>query len=343
MRRHVFSLTLALCLCLLVSGCQPSPAPTPSTKQVVCSYVRRVVEDRNREIREKREQGGIVPLALEKGYQWEVGNTSISGWTEEQKQKLCGETSDETASLWSPAQTGNASLALLSASDADLPVSFDWRKYDEHDWTTPVQHQGECQTCVAHAAVAVMESLLKISGDDPNLNPDLSEQFVWLRGGGKSCDEGWNIAEAAQFLVEQGVPDDECWPYDPEDPTEDDCCPDWQNRVVKAAMFRRLRDREEMKRSLVSNGPLLARFVVHRDIDCYRGGVYRQVLIDRRGGHAVAIVGYDDADRCWIVKNSWGTGWGESGWLRIGYQEVGIDSRVYEIKLSDSVPTALDR
>ena len=339
MRRPVLSLSLALFLCLLVSGCHPGPAPAPSTKQVVCNYVRGVMEDKNREIREKREQGGIVPLAFEKGYQWEVGTTSISGWTEEQKLKLCGETSDETASLLgSPSQARTASLALLSASDVELPVSFVWRKYNGADWTTPIQHQGECPTCVAHAAVAVLESLLKISGADPNLNPDLSEQFVWLRGGGKSCDEGWNIAEAAQFLVEKGVPDDECWPYDPEDPTEDDCCPDWQNRVVKAAMFRRLRDREEMKRSLVSNGPLLARFVVHRDIDCYQGGIYRQVLIDRRGGHAVAIVGYDDVDRCWIVKNSWGT-----GWLRIGYQEVGIDSRVYEIRLSDSIPTALAR
>ena len=33
----------------------------------------------------------------------------------------------------------------------------------------------------------------------------------------------------------------------------------------------------------------------------------------------LAIVGYDDSEECWIVKNSWGTNWGEDGWVRISY------------------------
>ncbi len=37
------------------------------------------------------------------------------------------------------------------------------------------------------------------------------------------------------------------------------------------------------------------------------------------GGHAILIVGYDDAQGCWICKNSWGTGWGESGFFRVKY------------------------
>jgi hypothetical protein len=40
----------------------------------------------------------------------------------------------------------------------------------------------------------------------------------------------------------------------------------------------------------------------------------------------VTIVGYDDGQQCWICKNSWGPGWGESGFFRIGYGECGIDT-----------------
>jgi C1A family cysteine protease len=41
----------------------------------------------------------------------------------------------------------------------------------------------------------------------------------------------------------------------------------------------------------------------------------------------VTIIGYDDVEAYWIVKNSWGSGWGESGFLRIAYGECHIDSK----------------
>jgi C1A family cysteine protease len=39
----------------------------------------------------------------------------------------------------------------------------------------------------------------------------------------------------------------------------------------------------------------------------------------------VCVVGYNDARKFWIVKNSWGTGWGEGGYFRIAYGQVGLD------------------
>ena len=45
----------------------------------------------------------------------------------------------------------------------------------------------------------------------------------------------------------------------------------------------------------------------------------------------MAIIGYDDAQKAWIAKNSWGTGWGAGGFFRIGYGEVGIDASMWGV------------
>jgi hypothetical protein len=60
---------------------------------------------------------------------------------------------------------------------------------------------------------------------------------------------------------------------------------------------------------------------VYSDFYYYSGGVYQYTSGTYQGGHAILIVGYDDAGQYFIVKNSWGSGWGESGYFRIGYSE----------------------
>jgi hypothetical protein len=44
------------------------------------------------------------------------------------------------------------------------------------------------------------------------------------------------------------------------------------------------------------------------------------------GNHAICVIGYDDTQNCWICKNSWGTGWGDSGFFKIAYGQCGIGS-----------------
>jgi hypothetical protein len=83
---------------------------------------------------------------------------------------------------------------------------------------------------------------------------------------------------------------------------------------------------------------------VYQDFFSYSGGVYRHVTGALAGYHAVSVVGYDDTQSCWISKNSWGPGWGEAGFFRIGYGQAGIDSQFafYDVDLACPPPVPED-
>jgi hypothetical protein len=74
-----------------------------------------------------------------------------------------------------------------------------------------------------------------------------------------------------------------------------------------------------MKQALIDHGPLVISIHFWRDFYGYRGGVYKQHIGRPVGGHVVTIVGYNDSENCWIVKNSDGIEWGEDGWFRMAY------------------------
>jgi hypothetical protein len=77
-----------------------------------------------------------------------------------------------------------------------------------------------------------------------------------------------------------------------------------------------------LKNALLTYGPLVTTMNVYSDFYSYARGVYSYVSGSYQGGHAVAIIGYDDTNQCFIVKNSWGTEWGELGFFRIDYGEL---------------------
>ena len=67
---------------------------------------------------------------------------------------------------------------------------------------------------------------------------------------------------------------------------------------------------------------MIATFAVYSDFFSYRSGVYSYTTGTLAGYHAVLVVGWDDVNHALIVKNSWGTWWGESGYFRIAYSEI---------------------
>jgi hypothetical protein len=198
---------------------------------------------------------------------------------------------------------------------------------------TPVKNQGSCGSCVAFAAVGALEGQLKTQTNNPSWNIDLSEQHLFSCGGG-SCSKGWYLSSALNYLKQYGTPDEACSPYLGASGSCSNSCPNWQSRAYKISSWNWVTATPEAIEAALQNGPLLTRFDVYTDFFSYSGGVYHYTSGSRAGGHAVTIVGYDSIERYWIVKNSWGSSWGESGYFRIGFGEVGIDQSAATIKTS---------
>lgn len=72
------------------------------------------------------------------------------------------------------------------------------------------------------------------------------------------------------------------------------------------------------------------RFDVYQDFMNYKGGVYQHTSGSKMGGHAIKILGFGKANglNYWLCANSWGPAWGEQGYFRIAWGEVGIDKTV---------------
>lgn len=207
----------------------------------------------------------------------------------------------------------------------DLPSYFSWRDINGTDYTTPIKNQAPAPTCEAYALIASLETKMQYHLGKI-YNPDLSEAHLFFYPGGSIRAGYVNIIDAANYLVEHGVPDEGCFP-DPHRPYDFsfESLRGWENRTVKIKEWGWVEhSQEEMKKALIEHGPLIVCMYFWKDFYYYHGGIYRHKWGRLAGGHVMAIVGYDDEEKCWIIKNSWGTGWGEDGWLRIDYDSLWI-------------------
>lgn len=299
--RHVAVLTLALvALSLLLyrapTNAQkqtetPSPTPTPSI-------------------------GELQALVDRAGYDWTVGETSVSNLTAKEQRRLLGLATDGMVTI------AGDEYCFVSSYPHDYPAALDWRDRYGHDWTTAIRNQGQCGSCSAFATAAALESRLKIAHDNSGWWPDLSEAHIFFCDSG-DCSIGMDPIFALIDAQSRGVVDEACYPYQP---CNQSCspCADWESRVTKIDCFRRSNGDDRIKQELADYGPLVTAMDVYDDFHSYAGGVYAHAWGDYSGAHAVALVGYNDSGGYWIAKNSWGTNWGESGWFRIAYGQCGI-------------------
>ncbi len=253
---------------------------------------------------------------------WTAGITSVSKLSVENRRACLGLVLDEGELSRIQRRLTTPGRERLST----FAPERDWRLKDGLNWVTPAKDQGLCGSCVAQAAVGVMESRARIQFNKPEWNIDLSEAELFFCGAGRKCSSGWWPSTALEWAQKNGVCADDLFPYVDHDI---DCIvPQGRsNKVMTVSEWREVIDVGERKQFLDSTGPMIACMAVYSDLYNYVDGVYHHVAGDLIGYHAVCCVGYSEKEGCWICKNSWGSDWGQRGFFKIAYGEGEIESR----------------
>lgn len=259
-----------------------------------------------------------VQQALERQRgRWVARPNALTALSEPEQRRRLGETSKDDG-LYFVVDTGRPSL----------PRRFDWRDRDGVSYASPILNQGSCGSCVIFATIGTLETQMNVSRRTTDSPWNYSTQHLLSCGGG-NCKDGWNANAAANFLLRSGVPDAACFPYTSGSNGQDVACrltcADVAKRTTRIARFstptQSTVNVNAVKQALL-RGPVLTTMNVYSDFFYYGGGVYHHVTGDYVAGHAVSIVGWDDDERAWIVRNSWGRNWGDHGYFRIDWNDV---------------------
>ncbi len=260
----------------------------------------------------------------EEGANWTAGYSRIVSLSDEEKKKLVfsineSEYEKQTKKFIKehPEYSTTPPISLPTR-----PISFDWRN-NKGDWVTPIKNQDSCGSCWAFGTVGGLESKFKINLNHSSFNPDLSEQDL------VSCDpfdfgcNGGFIKTALYHIEREGLVNESCFPYEASDIDCSNKCPHSKSQVHKIKKWSSCLfcPKNTIKHYLIKQGPLIVVMRVYTDFHFYESGIYKHTTGKYKGVHAVVIVGYNDTGRYWIVKNSWGSYWGEDGYVRISYDE----------------------
>lgn len=227
---------------------------------------------------------------------------------------------------------GNYTGTPHTKSAQQLPPSYDLR---EEGYVTPVKDQGQLGTCWAFSSIGAIESRWKRLEDD---TVDLSEKnMVTCHGFANGPDDGGNIYLAAAYLSRlQGPLLEDTDPY--ENLTDTSTCYIHGQPPAYIPEVRFLpKDRDEVKRAIMNYGAVstsmyadsISKYYNPSDDTWYYNG-------NKNSNHGILIVGWDDnkvvtggtaveeTRGAWIIKNSWGTGFGEEGYFYLAYDDTRV-------------------
>jgi C1A family cysteine protease len=228
-------------------------------------------------------------------------------------------------------------VPMIDASVQTLPSSYDWRSLNG---VTPIKNQGSCGGCWAFSTVGPLESQILIKD---GVTVDLSEQYlISCNESGWSCNGGWfahdyHMSRDGQDSNGPGAVYESSDPYT----ATSSACTGTYTHPYKISSWAYVGSEmavpsvEAIKQAIYTYGPISAAIYVGNAFQAYSGGIFN---VNESGSpnHGIVLVGWNDDlgpdNGYWILRNSWGTSWGESGYMRIRYNisQVGYGANFIE-------------
>lgn len=202
-------------------------------------------------------------------------------------------------------------------------------KVDLRPYTNQVEDQGQLGSCTGNAIAEAIEMLYNKN----KKKVDLSRLFIYyytrLIEGTVKYDSGAYIRNGIKACNHYGAPLESLWPYNiskfksaPSSVAVTDASKRKITRYERASNFNACID------ALTNGYPVVVGFLVYSSFmssSVMRTGImpYPNTRSEKLlGGHAVLLVGYDNTNQRFIVKNSWGQGWGDRGYFYMPYQVI---------------------
>jgi len=238
------------------------------------------------------------------------GLNKFSDYTPEEFKKLLG---------YVPQNSTFERSILPNKGGGAVPSTYDWRNQKK---VTPVKDQGQCGSCWAFSVVENIESIWMIAkgitGDQ--MKPLSEQEIVDCDSSDSGCSGGDPPTAYAYVISAGGLETEADYPYTA---SNDDCSFDKSKVAVTISDWKyatQSQDESEMQTALINWGPLSI-CVDAEPWQDYSQGILASSDCGRSLDHCVQAVGYDMTNTTpfWSVRNSWGSDWGEDGYIRLEY------------------------
>jgi C1A family cysteine protease len=207
------------------------------------------------------------------------------------------------------------------------PPSVDWRKKNA---VTPIKDQGQCGSCWAFSATGSMEGAWALSKTQL---VSLSEQQLVdcsTAQGNEGCNGGLMDYAFEYVISNKGITTETLYPYKAVDGK---CKKPLPKSAITISSYVDVPVNDDTSlETAVAKGPVSVAIEADQpSFQFYKSGVFKDPGCGTMLDHGVLAVGYDKSgsDKYWIVKNSWGSDWGNSGYIwmarKAGAGECGIN------------------
>jgi C1A family cysteine protease len=219
-----------------------------------------------------------------------------------------------------------AGVALRKAELLGYPASFDLRTSGE---VTPVKDQKACGSCWAFGSYGSLESYVMPKSP----NPDYSEKhLVWNHGFDPGpCGGGLELMTIAYLSRWSGPANESACPYNYTSTwTNCGASKPVQKHIQNAEYFEY--EMEKIKDFLTTGGGISSSFYMDNSYyNATKAAYYYDGSLGKSSNHTVTIIGWDDNypntnfsilppdNGAFLVKNSWGTAWGDNGYFWVSY------------------------